>query len=62
LQYFGDGYYKIGKEDKKQELSILNYSIIFKFIFSLAINRNTVNCRRFWLKVLSPASLRKLQN
>jgi hypothetical protein len=23
---------------------------------------NTVNCRRFWLKVLSPASLRKLQN
>jgi hypothetical protein len=28
----------------------------------LPINRNTVNCRRFWLKVLSPASLRKSQN
>jgi hypothetical protein len=34
LQYFGDGYYKIGENDKKQELSILNCSIIFKFIFS----------------------------
>ena len=34
LQYFGDGYYKIGKNDKQQQSSILNCSIIFKFIFS----------------------------
>ena len=34
LQYFGNGYYKIGKNDKQQQLSILNCSIIFKFIFS----------------------------
>ena len=34
LQYFGDGFNKIGKKRQKKELSNLNCSIIFKFIFS----------------------------
>ena len=40
-----DGYYKIGKNDKKQQLSILNCSIIFKFIFSWHFSHSDIKLK-----------------
>jgi hypothetical protein len=42
LQYFGNGYYKIGKNDKPQQLSILNCSIIFKREENLSFNNTFI--------------------